>query len=78
MRTYSDAASILAEMFPEACSLEIQHCLMVANGDTESAVQLMLLKEENSEEEGKENCHAILDLPPKVFLGVRTCSNLAV
>ena len=46
-------------MFPEACSLEIKNCLMVASGNVESAVQLMLLKKENVDEEGKENCHAV-------------------
>ena len=39
---------------------------MVANGDTESAVQLMLLKDESNNEEVKENYHGILDLSPKV------------
>ena len=64
--TCSDGLSVLAEMFPKACSLEIEHCLMVANGDTESAAQLLLLKNENNDEEEKENCHGIVDLSPKV------------
>ena len=67
LRCYSDAVSVLAELFPKACSLELEHCLRVANGDTESAVQLMLLKgTEDNKEEGKENCGGILDFSPKV------------
>jgi len=66
MHNASDGLSVLAEMFPKACSLEIEHCLMVANGDTESAAQLLLLKNENNDEKEKENCHGIVDLSPKV------------
>lgn len=64
--SFSEEVSVLAEMFPEACSLEIRNCLMVANGDVESAVQLMLLKKENIDHEGKENCPGVLDFSPKV------------
>lgn len=64
--SFSEDALVLAEMFPEASSLEIRNCLMVSNGDVESAVQLMLLKKENIDDEGKENCHQVLDLSPKV------------
>ncbi|KAJ7337924.1 CUE domain-containing protein 2 [Desmophyllum pertusum] len=62
----SEDVSVLAEMFPEACSLEIQNCLMVANGDVENAVQLMLLKEENIDDDGKESYHQVRDSSPKV------------
>lgn len=64
--SYSEEVLVLAEMFPEASSLEIRNCLMVSNGDIESAVQLMLLKKENIDDEGKENYHRVLDLSPKV------------
>ena len=64
--SFSEDALVLAEMFPEASSLEIRNCLMVSNGDVESAVQLMLLKKENIDDEGKENYHQVLDLSPRV------------
>ena len=70
--SYSEGVLVLAEMFPEAYSLEIRNCLMVANGDVESAVQLMLLKKENIDDESKENCHQVLDLSPKVYVSVFT------
>ena len=59
---------MLAEMFPDACSLDIEHCLTIANGDTESAVQLMLLKSERSTTVEKENIQEILDFSPKVHV----------
>ena len=60
---------MLAEMFPDACYLDIEHCLTIANGDTESAaVQLMLLKSERSTTVGKENTQEILDFSPKVHV----------
>ena len=65
--SYSEEVLVLAEMFPEASSLEIKNCLMVSNGDVESAVQLMLLKKENIDDEGKKNYHQVLDLSPKVM-----------
>ena len=61
---------MLAEMFPEASSLEIKNCLMVSNGDVESAVQLMLLKKENIDDEGKENYPQVMDLSPKVHVSL--------
>ena len=63
--SFSEDVSVLAEMFPDACSLEIKNCLMVANGDVESAVQMMLLKREDIDD-GKENCPEVLDFSPKV------------
>lgn len=57
----NEEISMLTEMFPEACSLELQICLMVANGDVESAVQLMLLKKEDIDKEWKENIHQTVD-----------------
>lgn len=68
---------MLTEVFPEACSLEIQNCLMVANGDVESAVQLMLVKKENIDEEWKENVHQTVDhVSPKVTFLFVSFSNL--
>lgn len=64
--SFSEDALVLAEMFPEASSLEIRNCLTVAIGNLESVVQLMLLKKENIDDEGKENCCQVLDLSPKV------------
>ena len=59
--------SVLLEIFPEADSLEIEQCLSVANGDTEAAVQLMLLKTNDTEDmEEQGNSHKIFDLSPKV------------
>lgn len=59
---------MLAKMFPDGCSLDIEHCLTIANGDTESAVQLMLLKSERSTTAEKENTQEILDFSPKVHV----------
>ena len=65
---------MLAEMFPEASSLEIRNCLMVSSGDVESAVQLMLLKKDNVDDDGKENCHRVQDLSPEVRVGLHRCT----
>ncbi len=40
---------VLQEMFPAAMSLEIAHCLCVANGNMEQAAQLILHREEVGE-----------------------------
>lgn len=37
---------MLLEMFPNSCTLEITHCLGLVKGDLESAVQLVLEREE--------------------------------
>lgn len=67
--SFREEILMLTEVFPEACSLEIQNCLMVANGDVESAVQLMLVKKENIDEEWKENVHQTVDhVSPKTHL----------
>ena len=50
---------------------------MVANGDVESAVQLMLVKKENIDEEWKENVHQTVDhVSPKVTFLFVSFSNL--
>jgi len=64
-----DEVSVLLEMFPEACSLEIEQCLNDANGNTEAAVHLMLLKNgESCDDEGQESKLKIIDWSPKVRL----------
>lgn len=64
-----DEVSVLLEMFPEACSLEIEQCLHDANGNTEAAVHLMLLKNgESCDDEGQESNFKIIDWSPKVRL----------
>ena len=64
---FSDEVSVLLEMFPEACSLEIEQCLNDANGNTEAAVHLMLLKNgESCDDEGQESNLKIIDWSPKV------------
>ena len=64
---FSDEVSVLLEMFPEACSLEIEQCLNDANGNTEAAVHLMLLKNgESRDDEGQESNLKIIDWSPKV------------
>lgn len=64
-----DEVSVLLEMFPEACSLEIEQCLNDANGNTEAAVHLMLLKnDESCDDEGQESNLKIIDWSPKVRL----------
>ncbi|PFX28090.1 CUE domain-containing protein 2 [Stylophora pistillata] len=73
----SEEISMLTEMFPEACSLELQNCLMVANGDVESAVQVMLLKKEDIDKEWKENIHQTVDhVSPKVSFFVCQISQI--
>lgn len=64
-----DEVSVLLEMFPEACSLEIEQCLNDANGNTEAAVHLMLLKNgESRDDEVQESNLKIIDWSPKVRL----------
>ncbi|XP_048769832.2 CUE domain-containing protein 2-B-like [Ostrea edulis] len=53
---------MLLEMFPNSCTLEITHCLGLVKGDLESAVQLVLEREEagtsikRSKEKSKSAC----------------------
>jgi hypothetical protein len=37
---------LLQEMFPGACSIEVQHCLTIAEGDVARAAQLVLHRQE--------------------------------
>lgn len=40
---------LLQEMFPTVCTLEVQHCLCIAEGSTETAAQLILHRQEAGE-----------------------------
>ncbi|XP_013409507.1 CUE domain-containing protein 2 [Lingula anatina] len=42
--------SLLLEMFPSSCSIEVTHCLKVAEGDLDRAVQLVLHRIETGEQ----------------------------
>ena len=37
---------LLQEMFPGACSIEVRHCLVIAEGDVARAAQLVLHRQE--------------------------------
>jgi hypothetical protein len=39
----------LLEMFPNACALEVSHCLKMAVGDLEEAAQLIICREETGQ-----------------------------
>lgn len=39
----------LHEMFPESSALEIKHCITIANGDIDQAIQLILDREESGQ-----------------------------
>lgn len=39
----------LQEIFPDSSSLEIQHCITIANGDIDHAIQMILDREEKGE-----------------------------
>ncbi|CAG2219882.1 unnamed protein product [Mytilus edulis] len=41
-----ELVTMLLEMFPTACSLEISHCLALSNGDPDSAAQLIIHRQE--------------------------------
>ena len=43
------SVSLLAEMFPAACRLEVTHCLSTAEGDVERAAQLLLHRQDSGE-----------------------------
>lgn len=42
----SDQVRLLQEMFPGACSIEVRHCLTIAEGDMTRAAQLVLHRQE--------------------------------
>lgn len=44
---YSEEVDILHEMFPDVCSMEVKHCLTIANGDIDRATQILLHRQEN-------------------------------
>ncbi|OWF43069.1 CUE domain-containing protein 2-like [Mizuhopecten yessoensis] len=44
-----DEIKMLKEMFPAACTMEVTHCLGLASGDMENAIQLILDRQETEE-----------------------------
>ena len=40
---------LLADMFPDACRLELLHCLSLAGGCLEKAAQLLLARQESGD-----------------------------
>lgn len=46
---FIDETEALQEMFPESSSLEIKHCITIANGDIDHAIQMILDREEKGE-----------------------------
>ena len=40
---------LLADMFPDACRLELHHCLSLAAGSLEEAAQLLLARQESGD-----------------------------
>ncbi|XP_044740522.1 CUE domain-containing protein 2 [Chrysoperla carnea] len=44
---FSEEIDILQEMFPDVCSMEVKHCLAIANGEIERATQILLHRQEN-------------------------------
>lgn len=46
MDGYSEGLSMLLEMFPASCNLELQHCLATSTGDLEQATTLLLQRQE--------------------------------
>eukprot|EP00058_Branchiostoma_floridae_P003234 XP_002588722.1 hypothetical protein BRAFLDRAFT_238326 [Branchiostoma floridae] len=46
---FEDQVRLLCEMFPSCASLEAKHCLVVANGDMEHAVQLVMERQQSGE-----------------------------
>ncbi|XP_013791789.1 CUE domain-containing protein 2-like [Limulus polyphemus] len=45
----SQHIQVLTEMFPNTCTLEIQHCVSVSYGDCQKAAQLLLQRQETDE-----------------------------
>lgn len=46
---FVDESVILQEMFPESSTLEIKHCITIANGDIDGAIQMILDREEKGQ-----------------------------
>lgn len=46
---FVDESVALQEMFPESSALEIKHCIAIANGDIDQAIQMILDREEKGE-----------------------------
>lgn len=46
---FVDESLALQEMFPDSSALEIKHCIAIANGDIDQAIQMILDREETGE-----------------------------
>lgn len=46
---FADESAALQEIFPDSSALEIQHCITIANGDIDHAIQMILDREEKGE-----------------------------
>lgn len=46
---FVDESVALQEMFPDSSDLEIKHCITIANGDIDQAIQMILDREETGE-----------------------------
>ncbi|KAI8504664.1 CUE domain-containing protein 2 [Branchiostoma belcheri] len=49
LQEFEEQVRLLCEMFPACASLEAKHCLVVANGDMEHAVQLVMERQQSGE-----------------------------
>lgn len=57
---FVDESAILQEMFPDSSALEIKHCITIANGDIDRAIQMILDREEKGQSltgSLTNNCH---------------------
>ena len=46
---HDEAVSVLLEMFPASCQVEVQHCLGVAGGNVDEAAELVLYRQLSGE-----------------------------
>lgn len=46
---FVDETMALQEMFPDSSELEIKHCITIANGDIDQAIQMILDREEKGQ-----------------------------
>lgn len=47
--TFSNECDVLQEMFPESYFLEVKHCINIANGDVNRAIQILLHRQETGQ-----------------------------
>lgn len=46
---FSDECEVLQEMFPDSYFLEVKHCVTIANGDVNRAIQILLHRQETGQ-----------------------------